>query len=114
MLTVTVYVKPSLTIGLPKSRRSSGLAKRSFGASTRAWSCCEMLIVPLEVFSLLAMGRVTRELRISTGDAAIDKARMRVANRDADNIIDWCWNMRTIPDFVAHYICGDEREYKLW
>ena len=30
----------------------------------------------------------------STGDVAIDKARMRVVNRDADNIIDRCWNMR--------------------
>jgi len=67
-------------------------------------------MVPLEVFRLLAMGRVMRELRISTGDAKIDKARMRVVNRDADNIIDWCWigNMRTIPDVVAHYICDDE------
>jgi len=33
------------------------------------------------------MGRVMRELRTSTGDAATDKARMRVINRDADNII---------------------------
>src|SRR6267154_3717369 len=117
MLTVTVYIKPSLRIGFSKSRRSSGLAKRSFRTSTRAWSCCKMLIVPLEVFSLLAMGRVTRELRTSIGEAAIDKARMRIVNRDADNIIDRCWKMRTIPDFVAHYICGDEREYtsgKLW
>ena len=63
-------------------------------------------MVPLEVFSLLAMGRVMKELLISTGDATIDKARMRAVNRDADNIIDRCWSMRTIPDFVAHYICG--------
>jgi len=66
-----------------------------------------MFMVPLEVFRLLAMGRVMRELRISTGDAEIDKARMRIVNRDADSIIDRYWDMidlimRTIPHFVAH------------
>jgi len=61
-------------------------------------------MVPLDVFSLLAMRRVTGELRTSTGDAAMDKARRRVVNRDAEDMIDRCSNMRTIPDFVAHYM----------
>ena len=61
-------------------------------------------MVPLDVFSLLAMERVTVELE-TTGDATMDKARKRVVNRDADgSIIDQCSNMGTTPDFVAHYI----------
>jgi hypothetical protein len=34
-------------------------------------------MVPPDVFNLLAMGRVMRESRISTGDAAMDEARRR-------------------------------------
>jgi len=71
-----------------------------------------MLMVSLAVFSLLAIGRGMGDLRISTGDAAIDKARRRVVSRiAAGSMIDRCSNMRTIPDFVAHYICAGEREY---
>jgi hypothetical protein len=44
-------------------------------------------MVPPPRFSFLAMGRVTGELRTSTGDAAVDKARSRVINKDAK------WNM---------------------
>jgi len=62
-------------------------------------------MVPLDEFSLLAMGRVMGELRTSTGDAAMDNARRRVVIKDTENMIDRCSNMRTIPDFVAHYIC---------
>jgi len=50
-----------------------------------------MLMVPLDVFSLLTMGRVMRELRIS-GDAVMGKAtgRRRVRNKDtAGNMIDF-------------------------
>jgi len=65
-----------------------------------------MLMVPLEVFSLLVMGRVMTELRTSTGDAAMDKAMKRIVNRNAENMIDRCSNMGTMPDFVVHYICG--------
>src|SRR6267154_4874034 len=90
------------------ARRSRGLAEIPLRAAARARSCSKMLMVPLEVLSLLVMGRVMKELRSSTGDAAIDKASMRVVNRDADNIIDRYWDMRTIPDVVAHYICDDE------
>ena len=75
-------------------------------------------MVPLDVFSLLAMGRVTVELG-STGDATMDKARRRVVNRDAAGSItriDRCSNMGTIPTSVAHYIVyashgDDERKY---
>src|SRR6267154_1232279 len=97
---------------LTEARGSSGLAER-FRAATRARSCCKMSMVPLDVFSLLAMGRVTVELG-TTGDATMDKARRKVVNRDAaGNMVDWCSNMGTIPDFVAHYIVyGDEREYQ--
>ena len=63
-------------------------------------------MVPLEVFSLLVMGRVMTELRTSTGDAVMDKAMKRVITRNAENMIDRCSNMGTIPDFVVHYICG--------
>jgi hypothetical protein len=38
---------------------------------------------PLETFNLLAMGRVMGESRISKGDAAMDKARRRIVNKDA-------------------------------
>ena len=71
-----------------------------------------MFMVPLKVFSLLEMGMVMGELRTSTGDAAMDKARKRVVDRDAARIMMDHWqysNASTIPDFVAHYICGDER-----
>jgi len=70
-------------------------------------------MVPLKVFSLLEMGMVMVELRTSTGDAATDKVRRRVVDRDAARIMIDHWqysNARTIPDFVAHYICGDERK----
>ena len=72
-------------------------------------------MVPLKVFSLLEMGMVMGELRTSTGDAAMDKpeARRRIVDRDAARIMIDHWqysNVRTIPDFVAHYICGDERK----
>jgi len=68
-------------------------------------------MVPLDVFSLLEMGKVTVELG-TTGDATMDKARRRVVNRDAaGSMIDQCSNLGIIPDFVAHYIYGDEREY---
>jgi hypothetical protein len=54
------------------------------------WLCCKRLMVPPEVLSLLAMGRLMGESRDSTDDAAMDKARMRVVNRDtAGNMIDW-------------------------
>jgi hypothetical protein len=70
-----------------------------------------MLMVPPEVFSLLAMGRVMGELRISTGDAAMDKARRRVVNRDAaGNMIERHWRVMIIPHFEAHYICAGKRE----
>ena len=73
------------------ARRSSVLSERPFKAATRALSCCKMLMVPLDVFSLLTMGRVMRELRIS-GDAVMGKAtgRRRVRNKDtAGNMIDF-------------------------
>jgi len=72
-----------------------------------------MFMVPLKVFSLRDMGMVMGELRISTGDAAMGKARRRIVDRDAARIMIDHWqysNVRTIPDFVAHYICGDERK----
>src|SRR6267154_5743985 len=82
-------------------RRSSGLAERRLRAATRAWSCCKMLMVPLDVFSLLEMGRVTVEFG-ATGDATTDKARKRVVNRAAGSMIYRCSNMGTILDhFVA-------------
>jgi hypothetical protein len=68
-------------------------------------------MVPPEVFSLLAMGRVMGELRISTGDAAMDKAKRRVVNRDAaGNMIERHWRVMIIPHFEAHYICAGKRE----
>jgi hypothetical protein len=67
------------------------------------------LIVPPEVFSLLATGRVMGELRISTGDAAIDKAKRRVVNRDAaGNMIEQYWKPMIIPHLKAYYICVGE------
>jgi len=72
-----------------------------------------MFMIPLKVFSLLEMGMVMGDLRTSTSDAAMDKARKRVIIRDAARgMIDhWQYsNVRTIPDVVAHYICGDELE----
>src|SRR6267154_2695400 len=88
-------------------RRSRGLAEIPLRAAARARSCSKMLMVPLELFSLLVMGRVMTELRTSsTGNAATDKAMKRVVTRNAENMIDRCSNMGTIPDFVAHYICG--------
>src|SRR6267154_2320601 len=102
---------PSLRIS---TRRSSELAERPFRAATRASSCCKVFMVSLKVFSLLEMGMVMGELRTSTGDAAMDKAKKRVVVRDAARSImidHWQYsNVRTIPDFVAHYICGDELE----
>jgi len=56
---------------------------------------------------------VMGELRTSTGDAATDKVRRRVVDRDAARIMIDHWqysNAKTIPDFAAHYICGDERK----
>jgi len=42
------------------------------------------------------MGRVMEELRTSTGDATMDKARRRVVNRiAAGSMIDRCSNMMT-------------------
>jgi hypothetical protein len=68
-------------------------------------------MVPPEVFSLLAIGRVMGELRISTGDAAMDKARRRVVNRDAaGNMIDRYWKVMIIPQSEAHYIWAGRRE----
>jgi len=65
-------------------------------------------MVPFDVFSLLVMGRETVELG-TTGDATMDEARRTVVNRDAaGSMIDRCSNMGTIPDFVIHYIYGDE------
>src|SRR6267154_6059405 len=87
-------------------RRSRGLPEIPLRAAARARSCSKMLMVSLEVFSLLVMGRVMTELRTSTGDAATDKAMKRVVTRNAENMIDRCSNMGTIPDFVVHYICG--------
>lgn len=73
--------------------------------AARAWSCCKRLTVPPWRFSFLATGRVTGELRTSTGDAAMDKARSRVVNKDAKgNMIVECSNLTIIPDFVALYI----------
>src|SRR6267154_1296015 len=95
------------------SRRSSELAGRPFRAATRASLCCKMFMVPLKVFrlSLLEKGMVTVELRTSIGDAAMDKARKRVADRPGDAARSMHWqysNARIIPDSVAHgYICGD-------
>src|SRR6267154_4777890 len=90
------------------ARRSRGLAEIPLRAAARARSCSKMFMVPLEVFSLLVMGRVMTELRTSTGDAAMDKAMKRVVNsvRNAENMIDRCSNMERIPDFLVHYICG--------
>jgi len=50
-----------------------------------------MLMVPLDVFNLLAMGRVTVELG-TTDDSTMDKAKRRVVNKDATGsmIVDWC------------------------
>jgi hypothetical protein len=62
---------------------------------------------PLETFNLLAMGRVMGESRISKGDAAMDKARRRIVNKDAaGNMAYW----KIISYSVAHYICAGERE----
>src|SRR6267154_3037834 len=104
---------PSLRISMLRSRRSSELAEKPFRPAMRALSCCKMFMVRLKVFSLLEMGMVMGDLRTSTGDAAMDKARKRVVVRDAArSMIDhWQYsNVRTIPDFMAHYICGDELE----
>src|SRR6267154_3669 len=84
-------------------RRSKGLAEIPLRAAARARSCSKILMVPLEMFSLLVMGRVMTELRTSTGDAAMGKAMKRVVNRNAENTIDRCSNMGTIPDVVIHY-----------
>jgi hypothetical protein len=47
-------------------------------------------MVPPDKFSLLATGRVTRELR-TTGDPVMDRAKRIVANNDAKgNMIDRC------------------------
>jgi hypothetical protein len=47
------------------------------------------------------------ESRISKGDAAMDKSRRRVVNRDAaGNMIDWYWKVMIVPYFEAHYICA--------
>ena len=49
-----------------------------------------MLKVPLDVFSLLAMGKVMVELG-TPGNATMDKARKRVINRNAArSMIDQC------------------------
>ena len=49
-----------------------------------------MFMVPLDVFSLLEMGRVTVELG-TTGDATMDEARKTVINRNAaGSMIDRC------------------------
>src|SRR6267154_2790891 len=74
-----------------------------------------MFMVPLKVFSLLEMVMVMGELGTSTGDAAME-ARKRVVVRDAARTMIDHWqysNVRTIPDFVAHYIYGDELESEL-
>src|SRR6267154_5764380 len=87
------------------ARRSRGLAEIPLRAAARARSWSKM--VPLEVFSLLVMGRVMMESRTSTGDAAMDKATKTAVNRNAENMIHRCSNMMgTIPDFMVHYICG--------
>jgi hypothetical protein len=53
------------------------------------------------------MGRLMGESRISKGDAAIDKSRRRVVNRDAaENMIDWYWKVMIVPHFEVHYICA--------
>src|SRR6267154_4651180 len=97
--------------GLLTARRSSVLEDRPFRAATRAWSCWKMFMVPSIVFILLAMGRVMRELRIS-GNAAMDNARRRVRNKDAaGDMNDWCSNMSTLQNFMAHYICSGDREH---
>src|SRR6267154_4287041 len=93
-------------IGMFLPRGSRGLAVIPIRAAARARSCSKMLMVSLEVFSLLVMGRVMTELGTSTGDATMDKAMKRVVTRNAENMIDRCSNMGTIPDFVVHYICG--------
>src|SRR6267154_404217 len=113
MPTVATKLRTVLRIVMVSSRRSSELAGRPFKAAMRASSCCKMFMVPLKVFSLLEMGMVMVELRTSTGDAAIDKARKRVVDKDVARIMIDHWqysNVRTIPDFVAHYIYGDERK----
>jgi hypothetical protein len=49
------------------------------------------------------------ELRISTGDAAMDKAKRRVVNRDAaGNMIEQYWKPMIIPHLKAYYICVGE------
>jgi len=74
-----------------------------------------MLMVPFDVFSLLAMGRVTVELG-TTGDGRMEETRRRVVKRDAaGSMINRCSNMGTIPDFVAHYIVVHTAEkIKTW
>src|SRR6267154_2153655 len=107
MATVATNLTAALRITMVSSRRSSELAGRPFSAATRASSCCKMFMVPLKVFSLLEIGMVMVELRTSTGDAATDKVRRRVVDRDAARIMIDHWqysNARTIPDFVAHYM----------
>jgi len=61
-------------------------------------------MAPPSRFSLLATGRVMGELRTSTGDAAMDKARSRVVNKDEkENIIDEGSNLGVILALVALY-----------
>jgi hypothetical protein len=53
---------------------------------------------PSETFNLLAMGRVMGESRISKGDAAMDRARRRIVNKDAaGNMAYW----KVMPYSVA-------------
>ena len=56
--------------------------------AARARSCCKTLTIPPSMFSFLAIGRVTGELRTSTGDAAVNKAKRRVTESDAKGNMD--------------------------
>jgi len=64
-----------------------------------------MFMVPLDVFSLLAMRRVTGELRTSTGDAAMDKARRRIVDRDDRPVLEHEDNTRFRGPLYV--LCGE-------
>src|SRR6267154_2275213 len=95
-----------------EARRSSGLAERRFRAATRAWSCCKILMVPLDVFSLLEMVTVTVELGTTTGDVTMNKARRRVNSDAGGSMIDRSpLQHGDNIGFRGPLYYGDEREY---
>jgi hypothetical protein len=98
--------------GMLPARRSRLLAGLSLRAAARAWSCSKRFTVPPSRFSLLATERVTGELRASTGDAAMEKAKSRVVNKDAKgNMIEKRSNLRMIRDLPALYMRWIHRHY---